>query len=349
MLTVARSAIADDRLHRMKCVTLALVVVLVARPAHADPTVSLSMGAEELAMALEAMPEHLDEPVGLVAPAKTPKLGLEKGDVVRTINGTSPAGLARPGMVGSAQVVFLDVLRRGKPVVIRLQVKLENVVATIPRDRFADDIDREADRELALTQVTRDGKPSGLWLRKDWFWITPLKPGDVIRKVDGVAVNTIQALFEALGRAKGHPKLELDVDRIGQAITVTVMLEDPPKDNPEIAGGIAKIHQLDDTTYELPRSLIDAALADSRSAVKGVRIVPNMTNGTPNGYKLYAIRSDSLAAKLGFMNGDTLLSIDDLDVAARGDGLRDRLRTATELKVVIERHGKALMFVYKIN
>jgi len=45
--------------------------------------------------------------------------GLEKGVVVRTINGAPPAGLPRPGMVGSAQVVFLDVLRRGKPVVPR--------------------------------------------------------------------------------------------------------------------------------------------------------------------------------------------------------------------------------------
>lgn len=333
----------------MKWVTLALVPVLVTRSAHADPTVSLSIGAEELAMALEALPEHLDEPIGLIAPAKAPALGLEKGDVVRTINGTSPAGLPRPGMVGSAQVVFLDVLRRGKPIVIRLQVKLENVVATIPRDRFADDIDREQDRDHALAQVAKDGKPSGLWLRNDWFWTTPIKAGDVIRKVDGVAVNTIQALFGALGRAKDHPKLQIDVDRIGQAITVTVVLEDPPKENPEIADGIAKINRLNDTTYELPRSLVDAGLSDPLAAVKGVRIVPNMTNSTPNGYKLYAIRPDSLAAKLGFRNGDTLLSIDDLDVAARGDGLRDKLRTAAELKVVIERRGQALTFVYKIK
>src|SRR4051812_28954180 len=109
----------------MKWVPLVLALVLVASSAHADSIVSLSVGAEELAMALESLPEHLDEPIGLVVTAKMPRLGLEKGDVVRTINGTSPAGLPRHEMVGSAQVVFLDILRRGKPVVVRLQVKLE--------------------------------------------------------------------------------------------------------------------------------------------------------------------------------------------------------------------------------
>jgi len=55
-----------------------------------------------------------------------------------------------------------------------------------------------------------------------------------------------------------------------------------------------------------------------------------MTNGTPNGYKLYATRPGSLAAKLGFMNGDTLISIDDLSgcgVGRSGVDIRDKVRT----------------------
>jgi S1-C subfamily serine protease len=329
----------------MKWVVLALV--LVARPAHADPTVSLSIAAEELVTALEALPEHLDEPIGLIALVKIPKLGLEKGDVVRTINGTAPAGLPRPGILVPAPVVLLDVSRRGKPVVIRLQVKLENAVDTIPRDRFTDLVDSERGRDLALAQVTKDGKPSGIVVRGDWLWITPIKAGDILRKVDGVAVNTIEALLGALVRAKDHAKIEIAVDRLGQAIAVTVVLEDPPKENPELADGIAKINKVDDTTYELPRSLVDAGLLDPMAAVKGARIVPHMTNGTQSGFKLYAIRPGSLAARLGILNGDTLISIDDLDVATVD--LRDKLRTVTELKVMIERRGNALTFVYKIR
>lgn len=329
----------------MKWVILALVVV--ARAAHADPTVSLSITAEELATALDTLPERLEEPVGLLALAKTPQLGLEKGDVVRTINGTAPAGLPRPLVVAPAAVVLLEVSRRGKPVVIRLQVRLANAVDTIRRDRFTDLVDREQGHDLALAQVTRDGKPSGILVRSDWLWITPIKAGDILRKIDGVAVPTIEALLGALVRAKDHAKIEIAVDRLGQALAVTVVLEDPPKENPELVDGIAKIHQVDDTTYELPRSLVDAGLLDPLAAVKGVRIVPNMTNGTPNGYKLYAIRPGSLAARLGLLNGDTLISIDDLDVA--GDGIRDKLRTATEHKVEIERRGRALTLVFKIQ
>jgi S1-C subfamily serine protease len=216
---------------------------------------------------------------------------------------------------------------------------------------LTDEIDRGRSRDLALEQVTKGGKPSGILVRDDWFVSTSIKAGDVIRKVDGVAVTTIDALLGALGRAKDHPKIELDVDRIGLAIAATVVLEDPPKQNPEIAAGIAKINQWNDTTYEVPRSLIDAGLMDPLAAVKGARILPNMMNGTPIGYKVYAIQPDSLVAKLGIMNGDTLISIDDQDVAAtsREFDLREKLRTATELKLVIERHGKALTFVYKIK
>jgi type II secretory pathway component PulC len=327
-----------------------LIFVFVASSARAAPIISLSITADELAAGFDSLAEHLDEPVGVIALAKTPKLGLEKGDVVRTINGIAPAGLSRSKIGAPAKVVFLDALRRGKPIVIRLQINLENVTVTIARDRFADDIDREQGRDLALAQVTKDGKPSGLWLRNDWFWMLPVKPGDVIRRIDGVAVNTIEALFGALRRAKDHPKLEIGIDRIGQAMAVTIMLEDPPKENPAIAGGIGSINQLNDTTYELPRSLVDAVLLDPLSAVRGVRIVPNMTNGIPNGFKLHAIRSGSLAAKLGLMNGDTLISIDDLDLAsAQGFDVRDKLRTAMELKVVIERRGKALTFVYRLK
>jgi hypothetical protein len=82
-----------------------------------------------------------------------------------------------------------------------------------------------------------------------------------------------------------------------------------------------------------------------------VRIVPNMTNGTSNGFKLYAIRPNSLSAMLGFMTGGHA----DLDrrsgcgVVRPGGRPPGQATNRGELKVVIERRGQALTFVYKIK
>lgn len=82
-------------------------------------------------------------------------------------------------------VVWLDVVRRGKPVTIRLQVAFDAVTGTINRAQLHAELAqlRNADlRELAVAQPTRDGKPSGVLSRAEWYNTQPLTFGDMIRK-----------------------------------------------------------------------------------------------------------------------------------------------------------------------
>src|ERR1044071_9026165 len=92
------------------------VLMVVSHSAHADSVVALKIGEKELAAALAAMRTQLEEPVGLVALARNPRLGLERGDVVRRTNGFMPEEW-RDGISGYP-IVGLDVVRRGKPVAI---------------------------------------------------------------------------------------------------------------------------------------------------------------------------------------------------------------------------------------
>lgn len=272
------------------------VLVVVARTVHADSVVMLSIAEKELSTALGAMPNQLEEPIGVVAVAKNPKLGLEKGDVVRLINGVAPTEWLDGDGYGQP-VVWLDVVRRGKPVAVRLQVKLDGVANTLERGRFREELDitRKVDLEFQFAQVTKGGKPSGILLNSRWYNIRPLTFGDVVRKVDGVAVGTIDAFLTALDRAKDHPAVTIEVDRTGQPIVATVRLTDqpaPPKGHAAIPDGIAKVKQLNNMCYEVPRTLIDA-IADAilaGASVDGVRIAQSAKDGAINGFQLHMMR-----------------------------------------------------------
>jgi len=115
-----------------------------------------------------------------------------------------------------------------------------------------------------------------------------------------------------------------------------------------IDNGIKKI---DDTTFEIDKSLIDKVTANPMAFMKGARVVPAMKNGKPEGIKLYAIRPSSPYAKLGLTNGDTLQSINGFELTSAEKGLEiyAKLREATHLEVDVVRRGKPVTLKYTIR
>jgi type II secretory pathway component PulC len=124
----------------------------------------------------------------------------------------------------------------------------------------------------------------------------------------------------------------------------------PPVEADEIAldKGIRKI---DSTHYEITAELIDKILANPMAVSKGARVVPSVKNTKPDGFKLYAIRKDSLFAKLGFQNGDTLQSINGMSIDSADKALEVyvKVREATNLDVAITRQGKPMTISIKIK
>jgi hypothetical protein len=332
----------------MKRWLVVLAVIVCARRAGADPT--LVVDEAELKAGLDALAEQLDEPVGMLAIARNPKLGLEKNDIVRAINGEAAS---KSGMRGlrhdTASELYLDVLRGKKEVVIRLKVKFGPIEDHVERDRFKEELDRMKQYSFAWLQVTKDGNPSGVEMKMPWFvMMSGPTEGDIIRRVDRKTTETIDELLAALDAAKDNAKVVLEIDRLGQMLTYTLIFDDPPKEDPAIAAAIAAIVKIDDATYEVPRSLVDAVISDPTKLAKGARVVPAMKNGVPDGFKLYAIRPSSVVSALGFTNGDTVQTIAGLAPDKTTD-IAARVKKAKVVKIEITRRGQALTLEYRLR
>lgn len=339
----------------MKQALVVLSLVAAAGVARAQPMVSVSVTQRELADGFAMLTDHLEEPVGLLASADVPVLGLHRGDVVIALDGKTPKlneGSWRT-LPDLTPVLYLDVLRGKQRLVVRIAVQFGAIVTHTHEEYIDHDLEM-ADRysDVRFAQVTRGGAPSGVLVLDEMVGLgTAIAPGDVVRRVDGKQIATVAELVDALKAAKAHPQILFDVERLGQPIRVTVYVDPEPKPDPVIADGIAHIKRLDDHTFEVPSSLVDAIMRYPMPAARSVRIVPAMMNGKIIGVKLYAIRPGSLAAALGLMNGDTLRKVGSTELTDLDKALEayTHLRDATDLKIELTRRGKPLELEYKIK
>lgn len=116
----------------------------------------------------------------------------------------------------------------------------------------------------------------------------------------------------------------------------------------ELEAGIRKV---DDTTFEVTRSLIDRALANPVAFIKGGRAAPAMVDGKPVGFRLFAVRSGSALARLGLASGDTLTAINGFELTSMDATMNAyaKLREATSLELSIDRKGKPATLRYAIR
>ncbi|CAN5914544.1 hypothetical protein BH11MYX2_BH11MYX2_14860 [soil metagenome] len=110
-----------------------------------------------------------------------------------------------------------------------------------------------------------------------------------------------------------------------------------------IAKGVGAI---DETHYTISAELVDSALFNPMSYAKGFRVVPSSS-----GFKLYAVRPSSLLAKLGFLNGDTLKTLNGIELTSADKALEayTKLRDAKTVDVVIVRRAKTVTLHFTIQ
>jgi len=111
------------------------------------------------------------------------------------------------------------------------------------------------------------------------------------------------------------------------------------------------IERVDDTHVKMPRKTAEHFIQNPMAAAKGARIVPAMKNGKPDGLKLYAIRPSSVYAKIGLNNGDTVHSINGVDVSTP-DKMLDaymNLKDAKEFTLDITRRGQPVTQIITIT
>ena len=331
-----------------------VVVACLAVPlvAAAQPVV----GIDEISTA--GFEEQSEEPLGLRVKVDQPKLGLQKGDLLRTINGDAVVQELHViyALASGPSVLHLELLRAGKPVSVKLTVRPPRA-AESPEGR--DELKAKAARlreryiDQRLRVVTKQGQPAGVVVL-DRFFLDGPTVGDIIRKIDGKPVKKPEDVPALLEAGAANPKVVLELERAGVAFTHTLVLEDSKSTatiDPAIQEQIEKIEKVSDTSYKIPKALVDAFLVNPLAFSKGARVIPALKDGKSTGFKLYAVRPNSLYAKLGLANGDTIekingMALDSMDKALEIYG---KLRDAKKLEVALVRRGNPVTLTWTVK
>jgi general secretion pathway protein C len=113
------------------------------------------------------------------------------------------------------------------------------------------------------------------------------------------------------------------------------------------------VRKVSDTQYEIDRNLLEKVLGDTNAIARSARVVPSVSpkDGKPNGFKLYAIRPDSVYSTIGLQNGDTVSAINGQEINSpeKAFELYAKLRTASGLQISVIRRGQPMTIDYSIR
>jgi general secretion pathway protein C len=111
------------------------------------------------------------------------------------------------------------------------------------------------------------------------------------------------------------------------------------------------IEQLGDLAYAIDRSEVDNALDNMNQLFTQIRAVPHFEGGKSTGFRLFAIRQNSIFDKIGLRNGDIIQQINGnpIDDPSKALALFNELRNQSQLAVQILRNKeeKTLSYTFR--
>jgi general secretion pathway protein C len=111
------------------------------------------------------------------------------------------------------------------------------------------------------------------------------------------------------------------------------------------------IEALNENEYVIARSEVDDAMQNMNQLFTQIRAVPHFQDGQANGFRLFAIRRNSLFEKIGLKNGDIVSSINGnpLTDPARAMQLFQDLKDENRLQVEVTRNRQPTTLSYEIR
>jgi len=106
-----------------------------------------------------------------------------------------------------------------------------------------------------------------------------------------------------------------------------------------------------DYAYKIEREALEGWFDNPACFGRQARIVPYMQDGVVTGFKLFAIRPNTLYSKLGFKNGDVILEINGVKMTNPKDALKvyQEVKDAKTVSIEILRRGKPKALKYVIE
>jgi len=128
----------------------------------------------------------------------------------------------------------------------------------------------------------------------------------------------------------------------------------PPPSGPALdpnMGDIDKGVTCNGNQCNVERQLVEKMLSNTAMLATAARFVPSIKDGKANGFKMYAIRPNSVFAKIGMQNGDTIQSINGFDMSSPDKALEvyTKVRSASSLSISILRRGQPVSMDYSIK
>lgn len=119
----------------------------------------------------------------------------------------------------------------------------------------------------------------------------------------------------------------------------------------EIASVPTSVPSASANRITVKRTQIDEAIQNINTLMKQVRIIPNFTDGKPDGLLLSGVMTGSFFSSLGLQSGDILLGVDGKPIQSADDALKiyTGMKTANRLQLSIRRSGREEALEYSIE
>jgi general secretion pathway protein C len=145
----------------------------------------------------------------------------------------------------------------------------------------------------------------------------------------------------------GHVEV-LDIS-LPQARGMTAPAPHTPPGAPTGFG--ATIRQTGTESYAIQRQDVESTLANLSQVAMQARVVPAFHEGVPQGFKLFAMKPDSIYARLGMLNGDIVRRVNGftLDDPMRAMEAYNHLKNASRIDLELERDGQPLRKTFTVE
>jgi general secretion pathway protein C len=170
--------------------------------------------------------------------------------------------------------------------------------------------------------------------------------------------DKVQQLYRVGDKLENRTLTSVEWDRVtlrserGEEVLRIVEPSGMPGQAPTLSGAsVGGVQQRSETDFVIDRGEIDKAMENLNQLFTQMRAVPHFQDGKAAGFRLFAIKQDSVFEKLGLKNGDVISRINgnDLTDPARAMSLIQELRAEGRITVDVSRNRQPTTLTYEIR